>query len=490
MSCMQDIFKNKCYDITSLLFGGYCMRKVELRMNEENKYLIIKKLVDTNGNKKRAAIKLNCTVRTVNRMIIRYKTYGKAGFIHGNRGRAPATTIPLDIKNQIIKLYVENYSDANFSHFCEIVQEDLNVKISDTTLNKWLRDENIISPKATRKTRTILKSQLKAQLKSTSSKKIQNEIKEIIASVDERDAHPRRPRCKYMGEMIQMDASSFEWIPGHIWHLHLAVDDATGEVVGACFDYQETLKGYYNVLYQILNNYGIPAMFYTDRRTVFEYKRKNNAFDDEDTFTQFSYACHNLGIDIKTTSVAQAKGRIERMNQTFQSRLPVELKRAHINDIESANEFLKSYLKKFNERFALHINSTKSVFEMQPTLEQINYTLAVLSPRKIDSGHSIKFKNRLYIPVTSDGTPCYMKNRMDCMVIEAFDGNLYVNILDQIYLMQEIPEHMQYSKEFDEEIEPKKKKVKYVPPMSHPWKQGSYLNYLAKQKHRNSGANV
>ena len=48
---MQDIFKNKCYDITSLLFGGYCMRKVELRMNEENKYLIIKKLVDTNGNK-------------------------------------------------------------------------------------------------------------------------------------------------------------------------------------------------------------------------------------------------------------------------------------------------------------------------------------------------------------------------------------------------------------------------------------------------------
>ena len=70
---------------------------------------------------------------------------------------------------------------------------------------------------------------------------------------------------------------------------HLAVDDATGEVVGAYFDNQETLKGYYNVFYQILTNYGIPAMFYTDRRTVFEYKRKNNAFDDEDTFTPVSY---------------------------------------------------------------------------------------------------------------------------------------------------------------------------------------------------------
>ena len=53
------------------------MRKVVLRMNEENKYLTIKKLVETNGNKKRAAVKLNCSVRTINRLIIKYKTYEK-----------------------------------------------------------------------------------------------------------------------------------------------------------------------------------------------------------------------------------------------------------------------------------------------------------------------------------------------------------------------------------------------------------------------------
>lgn len=34
------------------------MRKVELRMKEEYKYKTIKKLVETNGNKKRAATKL------------------------------------------------------------------------------------------------------------------------------------------------------------------------------------------------------------------------------------------------------------------------------------------------------------------------------------------------------------------------------------------------------------------------------------------------
>ena len=98
------IEKNFAMIITSVLFGGYEMRRVELRMNEENKYLTIKKLVETNGNKKRAAIKLGCTVRTINRLILKYKNEGKAGFIHGNRGRLPSTTIPLDLKNKIIKI--------------------------------------------------------------------------------------------------------------------------------------------------------------------------------------------------------------------------------------------------------------------------------------------------------------------------------------------------------------------------------------------------
>ena len=45
------------------------MRKVELRMNEEYKYKIIKKLVETKGNKQRAAVKLKRSVRQIDRMI-------------------------------------------------------------------------------------------------------------------------------------------------------------------------------------------------------------------------------------------------------------------------------------------------------------------------------------------------------------------------------------------------------------------------------------
>ena len=66
------------------------------------------------------------------------------------------------------------------------------------------------------------------------------------------------------------------------------------------------------------------------------------------------------------------------------------------------------------------------------------------------------------------------------MIIESFDGSLYVNILDTLYLMEEVPEHESFSKEFDDEIEENKPSVKkkYIPPMTHPWKKMSFNNYV------------
>ena len=466
------------------------MRKVDLRMNEQYKYEVIKKLVDTNGNKKNAAIKLNCTVRTIDRLIVRYKEEGKAGFIHKNRNRKPASTIPAEIKNKVIDLYRTKYSDANLLHFSELLAKHEGIHVSDTTINYWLRSLDILSPKARRKTVNALNAELRKRKKAAKTKKEAVSIENKIDMLDRRDAHPRRPRCAYFGELVQIDASPHLWFGGIITHLHLAIDDATGEVLGAYFDTQETLNAYYQITHQILTDYGIPAKFLTDRRTVFEYKRKNASSDEEDTFTQFSYACHQLGIELECTSVPQAKGRVERLNQTLQSRLVIELRLAGITTIEEANEFLKSYLKEFNAMFALPINDTKTVFEKQPSKQKINQTLAILSNRKLDSGHCIRYKNKYFIPVAKSGMKAYMKKGMDVMVIESFNGKLYANILDHLFALEEIPEREATSKNFDTPtVDPKKKKP-YIPPMSHPWKQASYLAYVEKQKHRQSGANV
>ena len=59
------------YDI--ICHRGGLMRKVELRMNEKEKYNVIKELVDHNGNKNRAAKKLGISKRHVNRLILKYK---------------------------------------------------------------------------------------------------------------------------------------------------------------------------------------------------------------------------------------------------------------------------------------------------------------------------------------------------------------------------------------------------------------------------------
>ncbi len=111
-------------------------------------------------------------------------------------------------------------------------------------------------------------------------------------------------------------------------------------------------------------------MFFTDRRTVFEYKQKKSPSVEEDTFTQFGYACNQLGIQIKTSSVPEAKGRVERIFKTLQSRLILELRLNGITTIEQANIFLDSYIKEYNAKFALPINNIKSVFEKQPDDEK------------------------------------------------------------------------------------------------------------------------
>ncbi|MFA9465795.1 MAG: ISNCY family transposase [Velocimicrobium sp.] len=251
----------------------------------------------------------------------------------------------------------------------------------------------------------------------------------------------RCQRCAYFGEMLQMDASIHLWFGKEKTQLHIAIDDCTGTIVGAYFDKQETLNGYYHVLYQILNEYGIPNMFYTDNRTVFEYKNKKMKDVGKDTFTQFSYACKQLGIEIKTTSVAQAKGRVERLFQTLQSRLPVELRLEGVNTIKQANAFLNSYIKEYNAKFALPVNHNKSVFIEQPDLNTIHQTLAILSPRKIDNGHCIRFQNKHYKTMDTQGLQVYYHRGVEGLVIQSFTGELLFSTHDKIYALDEVPLH-------------------------------------------------
>ncbi len=455
------------------------MRKVELSLKEKQKYEIIKKLVETNGNKERARIKLGLkSIRQINRLIAGYKEYGKEFFVHGNRGRKPKHALTTEFKDEVETLYTSKYFDCTYTQFTEFLADRESIFLSIQEVGQILREKGILSPRALKITKKNLKKKLIAQKEKAKSKKDVAKIQASIVAIE--DSHPRQPRCIYFGEELQMDACIHLWFGNTKTALHAAIDDATGYVVAAYFDNQETLNGYYNIYYQTLINYGIPYLFKTDKRTVFQYNRKGTTLDEDNTFTQFAYACNQLGTSIECSSVPEFKPRIERLFETFQLRLIPELRLANITTIEEANNFLPSFLDKYNSKFALCIDNTKSVFEKQPSLQKINLTLAILSRRVVDTSHSICFKNKHYRTVNSVGTPIYFGKGTKAMVIESFDKKLYATVEDSIFSLEEIPDVQAYSKNFDEVLPVEPKKI-YIPKMTHPWKRETFEKFAEKQ---------
>ena len=458
------------------------MRKVELRMNEQEKYEVIKELVDHNGNKNRASKKLGISRRQIDRLIIKYKEKGKSGFVHGNRGHIPTKALDKSISEDIILLYRTKYQDFNFNHFKEYLEEEENINVSYDFIYKHLTKAGILSPRARKKTKRKFTKQKLLKEKKINLSMNKEQINTIINhEISLEDSHPRNEKPKYFGEIIEMDGSIHLWFGVKKVCLHLAIDKATSTIVGAYFDKQETLKGYYNILYQILNNYGIPYSFLTDNRTVFNYMSLNpdKRTSDKDVLTQYGYACKQLGIELETSSVSQSKGLVERDNGTFQGRLVQELRLYGITTIEEANKYLTEiFVPKFNNKFAMNYKKFKSVFEKSPELNSINYTLAILTPRKIDSGNSIKFKNKYYQPYFNNELKCFLP-KTECLVIEAFNGELLVTIDEKVFELKELSRNERFSKEFDE-VKEIKSKIKYIPPMSHPWKIESFKKQLQK----------
>ena len=456
----------------------------QLTPKERLKYEVAKDVVELGISDtaiRRGRVRLECTRKSLLKYVDWYNSGDISKFSHKNKNRQPATTIAPETKEFIETLYKEKYSTASFTHFVEILKEDYGIKVSDRTIHTFLKGALLISPCSKRATRRQMEKNIRHMARKANLTKNESEnVAFAYGLIDGADAHPRRPRSKYFGELIQMDASEYIWVKGQPkWHLHAAIDDATSEIVGAWFDTQETLNGYYNVLYMILKLYGVPNRFLTDRRTVFEYTLLAKPDEEKDTYTQFTAACKTLGIEMQCSSVPQVKGRIERLNRTLQGRLPVEFVRNNITTIEEANAFLWEYLPRFNAQFSLKEDQDlkSSTFIEAPSEEDINIILAVVSQRIVDDGHCIKYHNNYYQLFSQDQrkrSPMFFGKGTKVLVIKAFDGTLLGSVKDQIYILKKLEQRLKTSKEFDPA--PAKEKKPYKPADDHPWKRSRYLS--------------
>jgi len=342
-----------------------------------------------------AASRLQVSRRTVYRKINAYLYEGIEGFSHKSKGRAPNNELSLDTWNRIVWLYQTKYEGYNFSHYLDMLREREGVDVGYATLYSILTDAGFVSPRARKKRK--------------------------------RKLHPTRERRPLFGELVQMDASIHLWFGDKKATLHLAIDDATSRVLGAYFDWHETLHGYYQVFYQILVRYGVPKAYYTDKRSIFEYRKSASTSLADDAHTQFRLAAAQTGVaQILTTSVPQAKGRVERAFGTFQDRLVSEMRTAGITTIREANIFLGEFVYRHNAKFALDHRELDSAFGPIPSDEEINISLALVSERKVLSGCIVSYNNQKYLPVCDKGQ-VYLPLGSEVLIIKAFDDRLFLS---------------------------------------------------------------
>lgn len=481
------------------------MKYEELPDDRRWKADIMLKVLESNCSKGallRASILLDRSEKTVKRYAASIKDGDFRILLHGNTGKSPATRIPDATREKITKIYTESFSDANFAHFREILEEEYEIKVSEGSLENILKKEGLIySPKANRSTkREYNKKQKELEKNPNLSEEEKTKYDRAKYLIDHYEFGARRSRSKYFGEMIQMDASQLKWNGKDVWHLHLAVDDATGEVVGARFEPQETLRGYFHVLKQILENYGIPLLFRTDKRTCFEKAthtprtsyagrvKNSSAFNEVDdvgsTLTQFRAVLAELGCELRADSEPLFKPRVERMNQSFQSRLPVDLRRKGIVDIEEANAYLPEFVSRYNSKFSCKSEKDikDNVFEECKFTEE-EYTLMLSSKTdKRISRSAIKFDNSYWALYDKNGKRAYFRDKTPCVMLEVLTGEYIVNVEGNLYGLKEIADRklsseLEEGQEKDTELETPSKPP-YVPrkqPSSHPWKK-SYKN--------------
>jgi len=344
------------------------MKEVALAMSQKqvNRYHVIMDSLEGKLTVAEAADAMGISERQVTRLRNGVKQEGAAFLVHKNTNRPPKHAITEEEKEEIKGLYRgAKYQGANFLHFSQLLAEHENIGLSYAAVRKVLTEAGIESPKKRRRFKP----------------------------------HHRRKRKAQEGLLIQMDATSHEWFGGKKkYTLHGGIDDATGKITGLYMTKNECLQGYFETVRQTVEQNGVPIGIYADCHTIFRSPSANKLTVEEQLEgkqvgdTQFGRAMKELGITLIAARSPQAKGRIERLWETLQSRLVIELRIHGIETIDEANPFLADYLPKFNEHFGVEPELTDKAYA--PTSLDLDLILCVKETRVVDNGGVFSFHGK------------------------------------------------------------------------------------------------
>lgn len=335
---------------------------VRLTMKEKRKLEVVQMVMDGRLKVSEAGKVLGRTVRTIYRLLARVRKRGVEGVIHGNRGNNHAKRFEEAIRDRVIELAKGKYNDVNDTHMNELLAKNEGIEVS----REWLR-------------RALRAAWLKPKRKRRRPK-----------------YRSRRERKEAFGMMLQIDASDHDWLEGRGPEVVVvaAIDDATG-YVWARFAESESTWAYLELMRDVVAGLGLPLSLYSDRHTIFHTSREPTIIEQLNNIrplTQFGRAMEDLGIHIIKAYSPQAKGRIEKLFNTLQDRLVVELRLAGVKTLEHANLALKQFLTDYNRRFTVAPRRRENLFRKAPSPSQLDRILCLKETRTVNKDHTISFE--------------------------------------------------------------------------------------------------
>lgn len=342
-----------------------------LTMKDEKRLDVMQRVYRSELTVVEAARALGISERQCYRIKARVKKTGAKGVVHGNRGRPCKCKIEDKVIKRIVELALGKYQGFNDHHLTEKLKEQESISLSREKVRRVLRAEGIRSPKKRR------------GLKHRS----------------------RRERRAAEGMMLQIDGSPHDWLQGRGPRLCLigAIDDATNKVVGALFVHAESTWGYFRLFSEVFHAHGLSHAIYTDRHSVFWTDRQPTIEEqliNRKPTTEVGRALEELGVTLILAHSPQAKGRIERLWNTFQDRLVSELRLAKAKTLEQAQAVLERYLPEYNRRFAKPAKALPAWRKV--SAPQIDRALCFKQQRTVAKDNTISFEGTiLQIPKSS-----------------------------------------------------------------------------------------
>jgi hypothetical protein len=219
-----------------------------------------------------------------------------------------------------------------------------------------------------------------------------------------------------------------------------------------------------------ITKYGVPMALYTDKHTIFRSPKEKLTLDEEldgveVPLSNFGKAMEELKIQHIKANTPQAKGRIERLWETLQDRLPVELRLLGVKTLEEANRVLPGLIEKHNGKYAVQPAEEQSAYTPLGREVSLDYVFAKRETRKIGGGGSISYKNGHY--VLDDGGRVCLETRTVVEVRETFGGEVLLWHGGRAVKLRKLERPVPTKKA---EAAPKAKKV-CTPPPDHPWRR-------------------